>query len=60
MKNLEVDVKEIPEFIDPSYWLTYFPPRAQEDLSKFGIHVDWRRSFITTDANPYYDSFIRW
>jgi leucyl-tRNA synthetase len=25
-----------------------------------GIHVDWRRSFITTDANPFYDSFVRW
>lgn len=24
------------------------------------MQVDWRRSFITTDANPYYDSFIRW
>lgn len=22
--------------------------------------VDWRRSFITTDANPFYDSFVRW
>ena len=22
--------------------------------------IDWRRSFITTDANPYYDSFICW
>ena len=22
--------------------------------------VDWRRSFITTDANPYFDSFVRW
>ena len=22
--------------------------------------MDWRRSFITTDANPYYDSFVRW
>ncbi|VDQ09642.1 unnamed protein product [Trichobilharzia regenti] len=22
--------------------------------------VDWRRSFITTDVNPYYDSFVRW
>lgn len=21
---------------------------------------DWRRSFITTSVNPYYDSFIRW
>lgn len=25
-----------------------------------GCGVDWRRSFITTDANPYYDSFVRW
>eukprot|EP00960_Hanusia_phi_P035298 751614-Hanusia_phi.AAC.1 len=22
--------------------------------------VDWRRSFITTNVNPYYDSFIQW
>ena len=25
-----------------------------------GCGVDWRRSFITTDVNPYYDAFIRW
>jgi len=24
------------------------------------LKVDWRRSFITTDVNPYYDSFVRW
>jgi leucyl-tRNA synthetase len=22
--------------------------------------VDWRRSFITTSVNPYYDAFIQW
>ena len=22
--------------------------------------VDWRRSFFTTNVNPYYDSFVRW
>lgn len=22
--------------------------------------MDWRRAFITTDVNPYYDSFVRW
>lgn len=22
--------------------------------------IDWRRTFITTDINPYYDSFVRW
>lgn len=25
-----------------------------------GIRVDWRRSMITTDVNPFYDSFVRW
>lgn len=30
------------------------------DLKYFGAPVDWRRSFITTDINPYYDSFIKW
>lgn len=29
-------------------------------MQEFGVFVDWRRSFITTDVNPYYDSFIRW
>ena len=25
-----------------------------------GCGIDWRRSFITTDLNPYYDSFVQW
>lgn len=25
-----------------------------------GAKIDWRRSFVTTDVNPYYDAFIRW
>ena len=33
---------------------------SQDDLKAFGLGVDWRRSFITTDVNPYYDSFVRW
>jgi leucyl-tRNA synthetase len=33
---------------------------CQDDLKAFGLGVDWRRSFITTDVNPYYDSFVRW
>lgn len=32
----------------------------QADNDAFGSRIDWRRSFITTDANPYYDSFVRW
>lgn len=29
-------------------------------MTDFGARVDWRRSFITTDVNPYYDTFVRW
>eukprot|EP00877_Chromochloris_zofingiensis_P006950 jgi/Chrzof1/2508/Cz11g18070.t1 len=42
------------------YWLKFFPPLAERDLRAMGCGVDWRRSFITTDMNPYYDSFVRW
>ena len=51
---------EIPKFQDPKHWIYYFPPLAINDIKRLGCHVDWRRSFITTDANPYYDSFIQW
>ncbi|XP_059177006.1 leucine--tRNA ligase, cytoplasmic-like [Physella acuta] len=51
---------EIKNFADPMYWLKYFPPRWITDLKRMGVKVDWRRSFITTDANPYFDSFVRW
>jgi leucyl-tRNA synthetase len=46
--------------VDPMYWLRYFPPLGVRDLMRFGAPVDFRRSFITTSVNPYYDSFIRW
>jgi leucyl-tRNA synthetase len=29
-------------------------------LTDLGARVDWRRSFITTDVNPYFDTFVRW
>lgn len=45
---------------DPAHWLQYFPPLAERDLRAMGCGVDWRRAFITTDMNPFYDSFVRW
>ena len=42
------------------HWLYYFPPIGKTDLELFGLHSDFRRSFITTEANKYYDSFIQW
>ena len=39
-------------------WLKFFSPLAARTHTH--TQVDWRRSFITTDANPYFDSFVRW
>ncbi|TEB18754.1 hypothetical protein C9890_0328 [Perkinsus sp. BL_2016] len=60
LQSIGIPDEEIPKFADTAYWLEYFPPKCHQDLNRFGLHVDWRRSFITTDANPFYDSFIRW
>ncbi|KAI9316306.1 leucyl-tRNA synthetase [Dichotomocladium elegans] len=60
MEQLGIQKEEIHKFADPYYWTKYFPPVTKNDLSAFGAKVDWRRSFITTDANPYYDSFVAW
>ncbi|RKP34773.1 hypothetical protein BJ085DRAFT_24481, partial [Dimargaris cristalligena] len=60
MQSMGIPLEEIHKFADPQHWLTYFPPLAIEDLKALGCKIDWRRSFITTDANPYYDSFARW
>jgi len=58
--QLGIAEEEIPKFKDAKYWLEYFPPKGQQDLKDFGISADWRRSFITTSVNPYYNSFIEW
>ncbi|KAI9917220.1 hypothetical protein PsorP6_012322 [Peronosclerospora sorghi] len=51
---------EIPKFQDQFYWLQYFPPHAIAELKRFGMNIDWRRSFITTDVNPFYDALVTW
>jgi len=60
LRMLGISDEDIPEFQNAEHWLGYFPPPAKVDLQNFGSHIDWRRSFITTEKNPYYDSFIRW
>ncbi|CAK9168178.1 unnamed protein product [Ilex paraguariensis] len=60
MRSYGLSDEEISKFQDPYYWLTYFPPLAVEDLKAFGLGCDWRRTFITTDMNRFFDSFVRW
>ncbi|KAI4380440.1 hypothetical protein MLD38_006631 [Melastoma candidum] len=60
MRSLGLSDSEISKFQDPYNWLSFFPPLAMEDLKLFGLGCDWRRSFITTDMNPFFDSFVKW
>ncbi|XP_055960534.1 leucine--tRNA ligase, cytoplasmic-like [Mercurialis annua] len=60
MRSFGLSDIDISKFKDPNEWLTYFPPLAMEDLKAFGLGCDWRRSFVTTPKNPYFDSFVQW
>lgn len=60
MESIGVPRSEIKKFADPQHWLHYFPPIAINDNNSFGARIDWRRTFLTTPANPYYDAFVRW
>lgn len=56
-----VSEADIPKFIDPVYWTQYFPNISLNiDLPSLGCAIDYRRSFITTELNPYFDSFVKW
>ncbi|KAI8954138.1 leucyl-tRNA synthetase [Xylaria longipes] len=60
MLSLGIPIEEIHKFADPYHWLQVFPQLCEADLRRVGARVDWRRSFVTTDANPFYDSFVSW
>lgn len=50
----------IPRFVDPIFWLQYFPPLAKEDLIAMGVKVDWRRSVssCTQDKHAYACAYL--
>ncbi len=60
MKNMGFGDEEIAKFAEPEHWTEYFPKETKADYERMGMSVDFRRSFITTSLNPYYDAFIRW
>ena len=60
LRSMGLSAEDCVPFTDPTYWLQFFPPLGKKDLIKFGCCIDWRRTFLTTDYNPYYDSFVRW
>jgi leucyl-tRNA synthetase len=51
LEEVGVPKEIIPEFQVAERWLQYFPEFGRSDLKKFGLAVDWRRSFYTTSHN---------
>ena len=60
LKEVGVADEDLHKFAEPEFWLEYFPPYAKADLEKLGINADFRRSFITTEKQKYYDNFVQW
>ena len=60
MLALGIAPDDIPKFTESEVLAGVLPPLAVKDMKKFGAAVDWRRTFITTDLNPYFDAFVRW
>jgi len=60
MKSMGLTDEEIPKFVEPQAWIDYFTALGEEDLKMVGLHVDWRRSFVTAAGNKFFDQFVRW
>jgi leucyl-tRNA synthetase len=60
MLSMGIPLEEIHKFSESSQWLKHFPQLWEAHLGQLGCSIDWTRSFVTTDANPYYDSFVQW
>jgi len=60
LEKMNIPSDEVAAFADPMTWLKFFPDWGVTDLKLFGASVDWRRSFITTSVNPFYNAFIEW
>ncbi|GFS17465.1 leucine--tRNA ligase, cytoplasmic [Elysia marginata] len=60
MASMGLTDQEIKPFAEASHWLTYFPQAWITDMKRMGVKIDWRRNYISTEANPYFDSFVQW
>ena len=60
LKDAGFKDEEINAFKTPEHWIQTFGKAAEQDYKDFGISIDWRRNFVTTDINPKYSKFIQW
>lgn len=58
LKYYKLDHDSIVKFTNPLKWVKYFSKEGFDDIKSFGLMTDLSRSFITTNLNPFYDSFI--
>jgi len=60
LKDMGINENDIRKFEDPSYWVFYFMKEWESDFRRYGLSIDWRRKFFTTNLNKYYSKFIEW
>ncbi len=60
MQDMGFSDLEIGKFADPKHWVEFFPKEWKQDFLSSGFSIDFRREFITTNLNPWYDKFIQW
>lgn len=53
MRTLGIPEGDVHHTDDLTHGLQYFAPVFVRDLEIFGARINWRRQFVTTDANPY-------
>ena len=56
---MDIDRDIVPKFVDPVYWLHYFPPIAKHDLIEMGAKVDGRRSLFLFVFRPNPKPYFR-
>ncbi len=52
------DIEKMKE--DIKYAVDFWKSKWKEALKKFGMSIDWRRSFVTALLNPHYNKFVQW
>src|SRR3972149_8824796 len=60
-KNFGASDKDIEKMKkDIKYAVEFWRNKWMEALKKFGMSVDWRRTFVTALLNPHYNKFVQW
>lgn len=56
--DMGIDEADIQNFADPYHWIRTFVPLSRQSMIAMGCGIDWRRTFVTTDAQ--FQSFVQW